>query len=41
LGIGISVFSLIIIAGIAFTIIKVPTLTIDFSKQSELSGRAS
>lgn len=41
LGIGISVLSLIIIAGIAFTIIKVPTLTIDFSKQSELTGRAS
>ena len=41
LGIGISVLSLVIIAGIAFAVIKVPTLTIDFSQQSELSGRAS
>lgn len=41
LGIGISVLSLVIIAGIAFMIIKVPTLTIDFSQQSELTGRAS
>ena len=41
LGIGISVFSLVIIAGIGFAIIKVPTLTIDFSQQSELTGRAS
>ena len=41
LGIGISVLSLVIIAGIAFMIIKVPTLTIDFSLQSELTGRAS
>lgn len=41
LGIGISVLSLVIIAGIGFAIIKVPTLTIDFSQQSELTGRAS
>lgn len=41
LGIGISVLSLVIIAGIAFAVIKVPTLTIDFSQQSELTGRAS
>ena len=41
LGVGITVLSLIIIAGIAFAIIKVPTLTIDFSQQSELTGRAS
>ena len=41
LGIGISVLSLAIIAGIAFMIIKVPTLTIDFSQQSELTGRAA
>ena len=41
LGIGISVLSLVIIAGIAFSVIKVPTLTIDFSQQSELTGRAS
>lgn len=41
LGIGISVLSLAIIAGIAFMIIKVPTLTIDFSQQGELTGRAS
>lgn len=41
LGIGISVLSLVIIAGIGFAIIKVPTLTIDFSQQSKLTGRAS
>ena len=41
LGVGITVLSLIVIAGIAFAIIKVPTLTIDFSQQSELTGRAS
>ena len=41
LGIGISILSMIIVAGIAFMIIKVPTLTIDFSKQSDLTGRAS
>ncbi len=41
MGIGISVLSLVIITGIAFMIIKVPTLTIDFSQQSELTGRAS
>ena len=41
LGIGISVLSLVIIVGFAFMIIKVPTLTIDFSQQSELTGRAS
>lgn len=41
LGIGISVLSLVIVAGIAFAIIRVPTLTIDFSQQSELTGRAS
>ncbi len=40
-GIGIAAVSLIIIAGIAFMIIKVPTLTIDFSQQSELTGRAA
>lgn len=41
LGIGFSVLSLAIIAGIAFMIIKIPTLTIDFSQQSELTGRAA
>ncbi len=41
LGIGISVLSLVVIAGIAFMIIKVPTLTIDFSQQSDLTGRAA
>ncbi len=41
LGICISVLSLVIIVGFAFMIIKVPTLTIDFSQQSELTGRAS
>ena len=41
LGIGISVLSLAIIAGIAFMIIKIPTLTIDFSQQSDLTGRAA
>ena len=41
LGIGISVLSLVIIAGIAFAIIKVPTLTVDFSQQSDLTGRAA
>lgn len=41
LGIGISILSLVIIAGIAFMVIKVPTLTIDFSQQSELTGRAA
>jgi len=41
LGIGISVLSLAIIAGIAFAVIKVPTLTIDFSQQSDLTGRAA
>ncbi len=41
LGIGISILSLVIIAGIAFMIIKVPTLTIDFSQQSDLTGRAA
>lgn len=41
LGIGISVLSLAIIAGIAFMVIKVPTLTIDFSQQSDLTGRAA
>ncbi len=41
LGIGISVLSLVIIAGIAFAVIKVPTLTIDFSQQSDLTGRAA
>lgn len=40
-GVGIAALSLIIIAGIAFMIIKVPTLTIDFSQQSELTGRAA
>ena len=41
LGIGISVLALAIIAGIAFAVIKVPTLTVDFSQQSELTGRAA
>ncbi len=41
LGIGISVLSLVLIAGIAFMIIKVPTLTVDFSQQSDLTGRAA
>lgn len=41
LGIGISVLSLAIIAGIAFAVIKVPTLTVDFSQQSDLTGRAA
>ncbi len=33
--------TLVIILGVAFMVIKVPTLTIDFSQQSELTGRAS
>ena len=41
LGIGISVLSLAIIAGVAFAVIKVPTLTVDFSQQSDLTGRAA
>lgn len=41
LGILGTLLSLIIILGVAFMVIKVPTLTIDFSKQSELTGRAS
>ena len=41
LGLVITVLLLGIGAGIAFSIIKVPTLTIDFSQQSELTGRAS
>lgn len=41
LGIGISVLSLAIIAGIAFMIIRVPALTIYFSQQSDLTGRAA
>lgn len=41
LGIGISLLSLTVIMGIAFAIIKVPTITVDFSQQSELTGRAS
>ncbi len=41
LGIGIFILSLVIIALIAFANLKVPTLTIDFSQQSELTGRAS
>ncbi len=41
LGILGALLSVVIILGVAFMIIKVPTLTIDFSKQSELTGRAS
>ena len=41
LGISGLLLSLVIIIGIAFMVIKVPTLTIDFSEQSELTGRAS
>lgn len=41
LGLGISVLTLAIIAGIAFAVIKVPTLTVDFSQQSDLTGRAA
>ncbi len=41
LGIGISVLTLAIIIGIAFAVIKVPTLTVDFSQQSDLTGRAA
>lgn len=41
LGLAISIIIIGIGAGIAFSIIKVPTLTIDFSQQSELTGRAS
>ncbi len=41
LGILSTLLSLVIILGVAFMVIKVPTLTIDFSKQSELTGRAS
>ncbi len=41
LGILGTLLSLVIILGMAFMVIKVPTLTIDFSKQSELTGRAS
>lgn len=36
-----TLLSIVIILGVAFMVIKVPTLTIDFSKQSELTGRAS
>lgn len=36
-----TLLSIFIILSIAFMIIKVPTLTIDFSNQSELTGRAS
>ena len=41
LGIGISVSFLAIAVGITFSIIKKPTLTVDFSQQTELTGRAS
>lgn len=41
LGILGTLLSIVIILGVAFIVIKVPTLTIDFSKQSELTGRAS
>ena len=41
LGILGTLLSIVIILGVAFMVIKVPTLTIDFSKQSELTGRAS
>ena len=41
LGILGTLLSIVTILGVAFMIIKVPTLTIDFSKQSELTGRAS
>lgn len=36
-----TLLSIVIILGVAFMVIKVPTLTIDFSNQSELTGRAS
>ncbi len=41
LGLGITVLSVAIILGIAFMVIKVPTLTVDFSQQTDLTGRAS
>ncbi len=41
LGLGITIVSVAVILGIAFMIIKVPTLTVDFSQQTELTGRAS
>ena len=41
LGILGTLLSIVIILGVTFMIIKVPTLTIDFSQQSELTGRAS
>ena len=41
LGLVITIVVIAIGAGIAFSIIKVPTLTIDFSQQSDLTGRAS
>ncbi len=41
LGLGITVLSLAIVLGIAFAVIKVPTLTVDFSQQTDLTGSAS
>lgn len=41
LGLVITIVVIAIGTGIAFSIIKVPTLTIDFSQQSDLTGRAS
>ncbi len=41
LGLGITVLSIVIVLGFAFMVIKVPTLTVDFSVQSDLTGRAS
>lgn len=41
LGLLITVIVLSIGAGVTFSILKVPTLTVDFSQQSELTGRAS
>lgn len=40
-GILIALVVIAIIAGVGFAFLKIPTLTIDFSKQSELTGRAS
>lgn len=40
-GIIITLVVIAIITGVGFAFLKIPTLTIDFSKQSELTGRAS
>lgn len=41
LGLTVAVLSVVLVLGIAFAVLKVPTLTVDFSAQSNLTGRAS